>query len=192
MRKLEGVLSHSLSLLQIVVQLLILGEFSGEYIADLVGNALAVLGDRITRQVLIFRHFRENGLNAVRHAGGDLVHLLVLHLLRFLRRFGEGIVGHHLLGDGLGQGVHPLGIELLHLLVRTEHVGLALGDRVPEQLVGRLDLPAIFIRSSLERVVRLALPGDLGLLRRIHLVHGLLVKPKRSADDQQSRKDNGG
>ena len=55
----------------------------------------------------------QDRLDFVGHARGDLVDLLVLHLLGLLGRFRERVVGLDFLGDGIGEGVHALDVELL-------------------------------------------------------------------------------
>ena len=187
MRKFQRVLRDGLGGLEVVVQLLVFREFGGEDVADLVGDALAVLGDGFAGEVLILRHFGEDRLDAVGHAGGNLVDLFVLHALGFLGAGGEWVVGLDLASDGFGQGVHALGVELLNLLVGAEHVGFATSDGVAEHSVGGFDLLAVFLGGGLERVVLFAERSQFGLLAGGHVGDGLVVKPERGAGDEDGR-----
>ena len=191
MGELERVLRDGLRGDQVVLQLLVLRQFAGEDVADLVGNLLAVGVDRVAGEVLVVGHLVEDGLDLVRHAAGNLVHLLVLHLLGFLGGLWEGIVGLDLLGDGLGEGVDLVGVELVDLVVGHEHVGLALRNGVLEQLVGGLDLPAVFVGGELQRLVLVPEGGQLGLLPGSHVIDGLLVQPERGSRDQEGGENDG-
>lgn len=67
-----------------------------------------------------------------------------------------GVVGLDFLGDGVGEGVHAFNVELLNLFVGAEEIGFALRNRIAEELVGGVDLAAIFFGGRLECVILLA------------------------------------
>ena len=66
--------------------------------------------------------------DALGHAGRNFIHLVVLHLFRFLRVLRHRIVRLNLFGDGVRECIHALDVELLHLFIGAEHIRLALAD----------------------------------------------------------------
>ena len=141
------------------------GEFRRQDVADLIRNLLTVDVDLLAGQILVLRHVGQNRLNAFGHAAGNLVNLFILLFLGFLGCLGKRIVGLDLLRDCLGQLVHPVRVHLRDLLLRHEDIRGALLNRILEQCVDRVDLPAGFLSGGFEiRAVLLPHGGDLLLL----------------------------
>ena len=63
-------------------------------------------------------------------------------------------------------------------------IGVALRDRVAEELVGGVDLAAIFLGGGLECVILLAERDELGALFVAQLGDGLLVDPEGTGNDE--------
>ena len=193
MRELERILRDRLRLREVVVQGGVAGHLGSEHAADLVGDALTVTVDGLAGEILVLGHLAEDGGNFFRHAGRDLVDLFVLDFLRFLGCLRERIVGLDFVGDGLGELVDLLGVDLGEFLVGHQRIGLALGDRVLEQLVDGLDMAAGFFSRRFHLCVGLLTEGrDFGLLPGSEFSDSLLVEPEGDAENDDGSEEHCG
>ena len=130
MRKFHGIMRDRLRGEELRIERLIAGHLGREHAADLSGDALAIGVNRLTGEILIFRHLREDGGNFLCHAARNFIHLLVLQLLGFLWGLREWAVRLNFVGDGFGELVNFLGVNFGKFLVRHQGIRLALSDRI--------------------------------------------------------------
>ena len=179
MRKFHGIMRDGLRVEQLRIERLIAGHLGREHAADLSGDALAIGVDRLTGEILVFRHLREDGGNFLCHAARYFIHLLVLQLLRLLWGLRQWAVRLNFLGDSFGELVNLLGVDFGKFLIRHQGIGLALGDRVLQELVNRFNVPAGLFGGGLQLSIRLrAQSVDFSLLLSGKFTDSFLIEPE--------------
>lgn len=83
------------------------------------------------------------------------------------------------LGDSFGELVNLLGVDFGKFLIRHQGIGLALGDRVLQELVNRFNVPAGLFGGGLELSIRLrAQSVDFSLLLSGKFTDSFLIEPE--------------